>query len=55
MKVGELRLMLAELDAAENVGFADGEGGYYVAQGAQFVQDAHDPECDCGCISICLI
>ena len=55
MKVRDLRLMLAELDGEEKVGYYDGDGGYNVPSGAEYTKDPHDPECNCGCVSIVLI
>lgn len=54
MTVAELRLMLGECDGAEKVGYWDREGGYHVAETAEYPKDPHDPECDCGCVGIVL-
>lgn len=57
LTVHELRLMLAELDPNEKVGYDDssGNGGIISATRAELIQDAHDPECDCGCVSIVIV
>ena len=53
--VRDLRLMLAELDPSEKVGYFYGHDGTILATEAVFVKDAHDPECNCGCVSLVLI
>lgn len=55
LTVKDLRLMLAELDESDKVGYWDREGGYHVARTAEFTKDPHDPECGCGCVAIALI
>lgn len=55
LTVRDLRLMLAELDPNEKIGYSDGHGGCVAAVSAEFTADPHDPECDCGCVSIALI
>ena len=55
LTVGDLRLMLAELEPEEKVGYSDGSGGIISATTAEYVTDAHDPQCDCGCVSVVLL
>ncbi len=55
MKVKNLRLMLAELDGDDEVGYYDGDGGYVVAETAELATDPHDPDCGCGCVALTLI
>lgn len=55
LTVAELRLMLAELDANDKIGYSDGAGGCVLATTAEFITERHDPECNCGCVAIALL